>query len=404
VAEQDRAGAARLAGRVGRMAPSPTVSLDSRVKELRSQGVDIVNFTAGEPDFPTPEPVKEAARAGLKAELTKYAPVAGTPDLRRAVADKLARENGLSYDPAEIVVSFGGKHSLYNAFMVLCDPGDEVIIPAPYWVSYPEQAKLAGGEPVFVPTDPDRGFHLDLDALARAVTPRTRAIVLNSPSNPTGAVLSRQEIEAVADLARRHDLWVISDEIYEHLVYDGREHVSIAGLEGMKERTILVNGLSKAFAMTGWRVGYAAAPRPVAEAMTAFQGHVTHGLPGFIQAAAVAALQSPPETVQAMVREYDRRRRYVVERLRSMPGVRCAEPEGAFYAFLDISALLGRQAGIETDMDLASHLLEEGRVAVVPGTGFGWPGALRLSYATSMEQLQEGLDRMERVFRALAGA
>ncbi|HEX6990064.1 MAG TPA: pyridoxal phosphate-dependent aminotransferase, partial [Bacillota bacterium] len=304
--EQDRAGTLRLATRVAAMAPSPTVSLDGRVKELRSQGVDIINFTAGEPDFPTPEPIKAAARAGLDAELTKYTPVAGTPDLRRAITAKLARENGLTYDPAEVVVSAGGKHVLYNAFMVLCDPGDEVIVPAPYWVSYPEQVRLAGATPVFVPTDPDRGFHVDPDAVARAVTPRTRAVVLNSPNNPTGAVMTAEELAAIAALARRHDLWVISDEIYEHLVYDGRRHVSIAGLEGMKVRTILVNGLSKAYAMTGWRVGYAAAPRPVAQAMAALQGHVTSGIPGFIQAAAVAALEGPIDVVQAMAAEYDR--------------------------------------------------------------------------------------------------
>ena len=389
------------------MEPSPTVSLDGRVKELRSQGVDIVNFSAGEPDFPTPDHVKEAAKRAIDANFTRYTPVAGIPELRRAIAAKLARENGLSYEPSEIVVSNGGKQALYNAIMALCDPGDEVMILAPYWVSYPEQVRLAGGEPVFVPTDAGRGFHLDPDALARRVTARTRVIVLNSPNNPTGAVLGADELEAVADLARRHDLWVVSDEIYEHLIYDGRRHVSIASLPGMKERTVLINGLSKAYAMTGWRVGYAAAPRPVAEAMAALQGHGSSGISSISQAAAVAALEGPSGFIQEMVAEYDRRRRHIVRRLNALPGVRCSEPEGAFYVFAEVNELLSRAAAVRpdlrTDVDLAGWLLEAARVAVVPGSGFGWPGAIRLSYATSLEQIDEGLDRMERALAQLLG-
>lgn len=382
------------------MAPSPTMAVDGRAKELRAQGIDIINFSAGEPDFPTPEHIKDAARDAIAANLTRYTPVAGTNELRAAIADKLARENGLEYSPAEVVVCNGGKQALYNAFMALCEPGDEVIIIAPYWVSYPEQVALTGARPVFVKADPEQRFHVSAEAIAAAITPRTRMIVLNSPNNPTGAVFNRVELEAVAEMARQHDLWVVSDEIYEHLIYGEHEHFSIASLPGMKERSVVINGVSKAYAMTGWRVGYAAAPKPVVDAMAALQGHVSSGISSISQAAATAALNGSFEPVRAMAAEYDRRRRHIVERVNRLPGLRCDEPEGAFYVFVDARELIGKPR-VASDVDLAAYLLDEGRVAVVPGVGFGWEGYLRISYATSMELIDEGLDRMERALAQL---
>ncbi|HEY8449337.1 MAG TPA: pyridoxal phosphate-dependent aminotransferase [Bacillota bacterium] len=391
----------RLASRIAAMEPSPTVSIDGRAKELRQQGVDIVNFSAGEPDFPTPDNVKEAAKRAIDANQTRYTPVAGTPELRAAVAAKLRRQNGLNYEPSEIMISNGGKQALYCAFMALCEPGDEAIIIAPYWVTYPEQARLAGATPVFARADATRGFHIGREQIEALITPRTRVLVVNSPSNPSGAVLTREELQGIAELAQERDLWVISDEIYEHLVYDGREHVSLASFPGMKERTVLINGLSKAYAMTGWRMGYAAAPKAVIEAMVALQGHVSHGPSSISQAAAVEALNGPQDSVAAMVAAYDERRKQIVERLNQLPEVRCAEPEGAFYVFADFSAWIGERTGLATDIELAAYLLEEAKVALVPGTGFGWPGYLRLSYATSLEQIHEGMDRIARALGKL---
>lgn len=393
----------RVAGRILAMDPSPTVSIDGRAKEMRAAGIDVVNFSAGEPDFPTPENIKDAAKRALDENQTRYTPVAGTPELRQAVATKLRRDNGLEYEAGEVIISNGGKQALYCAVMALCDPGDEVIIPVPYWVTYPEQVKLAGGVPVFAHADAEKGFHISREQLEQYVTPRTRAIILNSPSNPSGAVLTREELEGIADLAKEHGIWVISDEIYEYLVYDGRTHFSIAALPGMRERTVVVNGLSKAYAMTGWRMGYAAGPKPVIDAMAALQGHVSHGPSSISQAAAVEALLGPQDSISKMVAAYDERRKHIAGRLNSLPGMRCAEPEGAFYVFVDVKGLIGEKTGMATDVELASYFLEEAKVALVPGTAFGCPGYLRISYATSMEQIDEGINRMAEAVQKLLG-
>ncbi len=395
----------RLSSRVNAISPSPTVSLDARAKELARQGVDVISFGVGEPDFDTPEPVKEAGIAAIRAGFTRYTPVQGLPELREAIAAKLARENGLEYSPAQILVSSGAKESLYHAVMALCEPGDEVLIPSPYWVTYPEQVKLAGGVPVPVPTGPEDGFKVTPALLAERAGPRTRLLILNNPANPTGAVYTRPELEALADFCLRRDIAIIADEVYEKLVYDA-EFVSVAALgPEVKARTVLVNGVSKAYAMTGWRIGYAAAEPAVIRAMTALQSHSTTHPAAMAQKAAAAALSGDQGAVAAMVAEFRRRRDYVVERLARLPGLRVARPEGAFYVFPNVEQLLGRRLDgrtVATDLDLAEVLLVEGRVALVPGTAFGAPGHLRLSYATSLERLREGLDRLEAVLARLS--
>lgn len=388
-----------LASRVRQMAPSPTLAIDTRTKELIAAGKDVLNFSVGEPDFDTPEHIKEAARQALAAGHTKYTPAAGTLELREAICEKLQVDNGLEYEPADIVVSNGGKQSLYNVFQVILDPGDEVIVQAPYWVSYPEIVKLAGGVPVIVRSTAASGFRLTAAEIEAHLTPRTRAINLNSPSNPTGAVYSRAELEAIAELAVRHGLYIVTDEIYEKLMYGDAEHVSIASLgPEVKRLTITVNGFSKAYAMTGWRMGYCASERPLAKAMADLQGQSTSGPSSITQKAAVAALRGPQEPVEQMRQEFERRRDYIVERLNRLPGVDCLLPAGAFYVFPSVTGLLGRElAGrrVETDADLCELLLEETGVSLVPGSAFGAPGHVRISYATSMENIVTGLDRIE---------
>ncbi len=386
----------RLATRVGAIAPSPTVAMDARAKEMRRQGVDVVAFGVGEPDFDTPEHVKEAGIAAIRAGFTKYTPVQGIPELREAIAAKLRRDNGLEYPPEQILVSSGAKESLYHAVMALCDAGDEVLIPAPYWVTYPEQVRLAGGVPVIVETTGEDGFKVTPDHLRRALSPRTRLLLLNSPSNPTGAVYSPEELANLADFCREHDLAVVSDEIYEKLVYEGR-HASIAALPGMQERTVVVNGVSKSHAMTGWRIGYAAGPASVIKGMAALQSHSTTHPAACAQKAAVAALAGPEEPVTAMREEFARRRELMLDLLGRLTGVRVARPAGAFYVFPDVRAWLGRSfrgRPVEDDVALAELILTEARVALVPGTAFGAPGHLRLSYATSRERIEEGLRRL----------
>ncbi|MDI3316898.1 MAG: pyridoxal phosphate-dependent aminotransferase [Bacillota bacterium] len=393
-----------LAERTEGLAASPTMAMDARAKALVRQGVDVISFSVGEPDFDTPEVIKEAALAAMRRGQTKYTAVQGLPELREAVAANLAEELGLDVDPARIVVSNGAKQSIFNVLFALAGPGDEVVVPAPYWVSYPEQIRLAGATPVIVPTRVEEGFHLDLEALEAAIGPRTRAILLNSPSNPSGAVLGRGELEAVAELALRHGLWIISDEIYRHLVF-GVEHVSVAQLgPEVRARTVLIDGVSKAYAMTGWRIGWAVAEdRALVEAMTAIQSHLTSAPSTISQWAAVAALRQAGEAARAMVEEFDRRRRRVVELIRRTPGFELPrEPEGAFYAFPSIRPLLGRAVAgrqVNDGDDLAELLLEEAHVAVVPGAGFGLPEYLRLSYATSLERIEEGFRRLASALR-----
>lgn len=387
----------RLSSRVRAISPSPTVSIDAKAKEMARQGIDVISFGVGEPDFDTPENIKEAGIRAIRSGFTKYTPVLGILELREAVAAKFKRDNGLDYQPSQILVSSGAKESLYHAVMALCEPGDEVLIPVPYWVTYPEQVKLAGGVPVFIETNASTGFKVTPVMLAEKATNRTRLLILNSPSNPTGAVYSREELAGLAQFCVERDLAVISDEIYEKLVYEG-EHVSIASFgQEIKRRTVVINGASKGYAMTGWRIGYAAGEPDVIKAMSALQSHSTTHPASMAQKAAVEALNGPQDAVSSMREEFRRRRDYVLERLSGLRGFKVAKPDGAFYVFPNVDGLLGRSIDgrtLKTDLDLADALLTEARVAVVPGTAFGAPGHLRISYATSMERLREGIDRI----------
>jgi aspartate aminotransferase len=391
----------KISQRARNTAPSPTLGITARFKQMRAQGIDVIGFGAGEPDFDTPEHIKRAAIAALEAGDTKYTPSSGTDALRKAIGEKLRRDNSLSYEPNEIIVSVGAKHTLYNIMQAVLDPGDEVIIPSPYWVSYPEQVKLADGIPVFVEAPESDGFRVTAAAIRAALTPRTRMVIINSPSNPTGAAIPEDELQRIAELVVERDLIVVSDEIYEKLTYDGRRHVSIASFgEEIKARTLTVNGFSKAYSMTGWRLGYVAGDRTVVAAMGRIQDQSTSNPTSFAQAGAVAALTGPQDAVAVMAQAFESRRNVIVDRLNAMPGVRCAKPDGAFYVFPNVSGLLS-PAQIPDSDALAEHLLAEARVAVVPGTGFGAPSYIRLSYATSLEQIEEGMNRLEAAARRL---
>jgi aspartate aminotransferase len=393
------------------LAPSSTLAVQAKAKELRARGVDVISFGAGEPDFDTPARIKDAAIQAMQRGETKYTEVGGISELRAAVCTKFKRDNDLAYEPAAVLISVGAKHTLFNLFTAVLDPGDEVLVPSPYWVSYPEQVKLVGGAPVAVLTDEATGFDLDPDRLRAAITPRTKVIVLNSPNNPTGAVFSRAALEAVARLAVEHDLLVVSDECYEPMTYEGR-HLSIAQLGAdIKARTLVVNTCSKAYAMTGWRIGFAAGPRALIRAMTDVQSQVTSNPSSIAQWAAVEALAGPQDDVAKMAAEFDRRRRLIVEGLNALPGVRCVMPRGAFYAFANVSGLFGRRVPGGADApaktlagstDVTEFLLTHARVAVVPGIDFGSDAHVRLSYATSTELIRRGLDRMASALKALS--
>ncbi|HEU4368029.1 MAG TPA: pyridoxal phosphate-dependent aminotransferase [Methylomirabilota bacterium] len=398
-----------LADRLKTLAPSSTLAVQAKARELRARGVDVISFGAGEPDFDTPERIKAAAVEAMRRGQTKYTEVGGIPELRSAVCAKLKRDNGPAYEPADVLVSVGAKHTLFNVVVALLNPGDEVLVPSPFWVSYPEQARLLGAVPVGVPTAEAAGFDLDPARLATAVTPRTRLVVLNSPNNPTGAVFSPAALEAVARLAVEHDLWLVSDECYEALTFEGR-HVSIASLgPAVKARTIVVNTCSKAYAMTGWRIGYAAGPRALIRAMTDVQSQVTSNPSSIAQWAAVEALTGPQDEVAKMAGEFDRRRRLIVAGLNALPGVRCVMPKGAFYAFANVSGLFGRTwrrpegaLTLASSLDVTAFLLEAARVAVVPGKDFGSDAHVRLSYATSDVLISDGLARMGAALATLA--
>ena len=393
-----------LADRIKALAPSPTLAIQAKAKAMRAQGIDVISFGAGEPDFDTPERVKEAAIRAMRQGHTKYTDASGIVELREAVCRKLKRDNGLDYEPADVLISVGAKHTLYNAVVALLNPGDEVLIPAPYWVSYPEQVKLVDGVPVAVPTEEADGFQVDPGRLAAAVTPRTRAVVINSPNNPTGAVFSPAALRAVGELAVKHDLLVISDECYEALTYEGR-HVSIASLgPEIKARTLVVNTCSKAYAMTGWRIGYAAGPRALIRAMGDVQSQVTSNPSSISQWAAVEALIGPQDEVAKMAGEFDQRRRVMVPALNAIPGVTCVTPGGAFYAFPNVAGLFGKRGQgkpLRGSADVTAFLLEVARVAVVPGLDFGSDSHIRLSYATGLATIQEGLSRMDKAVRSL---
>jgi len=387
-----------IAQRVKTMAPSMTLAIDAKAKEMRARGMDVVGFGAGEPDFPTPEHICQACKEALDQGMTRYTPVSGTLTLRQAVCQKLHRDNGLTYDPAEVMVSCGAKHTLYNIFQTILDPGDEVLIPTPCWVSYPEMVRVAGGVPVFVPASEEEGFIPRAEDIRRRITPRTRAIIINSPSNPNGCIWGEDILRAVGETAVAHDLYLVSDEIYEMLVYGGAKHVSIASLgEEIKQRTLLVNGVSKTYAMTGWRIGYCGGPAPVIAAMTALQSQSTSNPTAMAQYAATAALTGDQTCVEDMRRAFETRRDVLVAGINGIHPLSCRMPDGAFYVMVNIKPLLGkayRGKVLNSALDFAAVLLEEKQVAAVPGTPFEAEGYCRLSYAVSMETIQKGLDRI----------
>ncbi len=391
-----------LSQAVGRITPSMTIGMDDRARTLRRQGVDVISFAAGEPDFDTPAAVKQAAIEAIQEGFTKYTSPAGIIELRQAVAARLRRDYGTAYEPDEIVVTAGGKPALFFTLQAICDPGDEVLVPVPAWVSYIEQVRMAGARAVLVPTEAAEAWQPLRDRVARCVTPRTRAIILNSPHNPTGTVYTRETLAGLVELAERHDFYLVSDEIYERMVYDGARHLSVPGVwPEARDRIVLLNSMSKTYAMTGWRLGYAAAARPVADALTALQGHLAGNPNSIAQKAGLYALTHQVDLAE-MVTEYDRRRRYIVARLNDIPGVTCAPPEGAFYAFPDVRGALARPGGPSTSLALAEYLLDQAHVAAVPGEAFEAPGFLRLSYATSMEKIEQGLDRIAQALAPLA--
>jgi aspartate aminotransferase len=393
-----------LSNRVKSIKPSPTLSMDTKAKEMKASGIDVISFGVGEPDFDTPDNIKEAAIKAMKDGFTKYTPVPGIPALREAIANKLKADNGVEYKPEEIIVSCGAKHSLYVAAQALYEKGDEVIIPSPYWVSYPDQVILNDATPVIVETREEESFMLNPDNLKKHVTKNTKAIILNYPSNPTGLTYNKETLKAIADLAVENDFIVVSDEIYEKMVYDGTEHICFASLgEDVKEKTLVINGLSKSYAMTGWRIGYTAGPVDIIKAMSKIQGQSTSNPTSISQAAAVEGLNGPQDFIDTMLVEFDKRRKYLVGELGNIEGVSCMMPNGAFYAFPNIKGILGKSFNgtkIDDSSALASYLLEEAHVALVPGSAFGAEGYLRMSYATSMENLEKGIDRIK---SALAG-
>ena len=385
-----------ISARAAQLTPSLTLSIDSKAKAMKAEGIDVCGFGAGEPDFDTPEHIKAAAIAALEAGFTKYTPSSGIPELRQAIAEKLQADNQLNYRASQIVVSNGAKHSCYNAILATCQPGDEVVIPSPYWVSYPDMVKLAGAEPVIVPTTERNSWKLRAEDFENAMTPRTKMLILNTPGNPSGSVYTREELQAIVDVATEEDIYILSDEIYEKLVYEGAEHVSIASIsKEAYDLTITVNGFSKAYAMTGWRLGYLAAPEAVAKAVDSIQSHSTSNPCSFAQRGALAALKGDQQPLQDMHDEFDMRRNYMFDRITKIPNITAVKPQGAFYVLVNIS-----QLGL-TSQNFADRLLSKANVAVVPGAAFGDDRTIRLSYATSIDIIKKGLDRFQDFCRTL---
>ncbi|MEO5359305.1 MAG: pyridoxal phosphate-dependent aminotransferase [Nitrospirota bacterium] len=395
-----------ISERAKKVKPSATLSIDTKAKEMKAAGIDVISFAVGEPDFDTPDNIKAAAIKAINEGFTKYTPVGGIPELKNAIATKLQKDNGLEYKPNEILVSVGAKHSLYNAAQALYSEGDEVIIPAPYWVSYPDQALLNDAIPVIVETREEDLFVVTPEQLSKAVTKKTKAIVLNYPSNPTGFTYDRKALEAIAEIAVKNNIYVISDEIYEMLLYDGLKHVSIASIDPeIKKRTIVINGFSKSYAMTGWRIGYAAGDAAVIKAMENIQSQSTSNPTSISQKAALEAINGPQDFIPVMLAEFDKRRKYLVAELNAIDGVSCKMPQGAFYAFANIKAYLGKKSPnmeVADSSAMALYLLEEAAVALVPGSAFGAEGYIRMSYATSMEKITEGLKRIKSALQKLA--
>ena len=386
--------------------PSVTLKLNAKVAEMKKQGLDIIALGAGEPDFMTPVHIAKAAKQAIDSGYTFYTAASGLPELRKALVDFLKKDKGLEYETNQAIICTGAKQALLGAFLAVLDPGDEVLLPGPCWISYPEMIRMAGGVPVDIPTTKEQGFIPSVEQLRAAVTPRTRAILLNSPSNPTGAVWSREQLQALAELAVEKRLYVISDEIYEKLVYDGAEHICIASLgKEIYDQTIVISGFSKAYAMTGWRLGYATGPRDVIAAMGAYQSHATGNPNSVAQYAGLAALTGDQDCVRQMVQAFSRRRRLMVNRIQGMKEVSCFLPKGAFYVMLDVRPVLGRRLGervIATAADFADALLQSELVATVPGEGFGAPGFCRLSYATGDDRISAAMDRLEAFLAKLA--
>jgi aspartate aminotransferase len=385
-----------LAERVKRLAESPTMAISAKAKELRAKGINVISFSAGEPDFDTPEHIKEAGVKAIEEGFTKYTPPAGIQELREAVAEKFRVENNIDYEPSQIVITDGAKQALFSLFLSIIDPEDEVIIPVPYWVTYPEQVKLADGKPVFVETKEENDFKITVEELERATSDKTKALILCSPSNPTGSVYRKDELEKIAEFCVENQILIVSDECYEKLIYEGEKHVSVASLSPeVKEWTVTINALSKTFSMTGWRVGFAGGPKEIIKAMIKINSQSISNVNSIAQKAGVVALRESKSFLKEWIKAYDERRRYMVEALNSIPGVRCRLPKGAFYAFPNVEKLM-EKAKVDSDVELASILLEEARIAVVPGSAFGMNGYLRLSYATSMEDIKEGLSRFKK--------
>ena len=385
-----------ISQRAAVLSPSLTLAIDSKAKQMKAEGQDVVGFGAGEPDFDTPQHIKDAAAKALAAGFTKYTPSSGIPELRQAIADKFQRDNGLTYKPSQIIVSCGGKHSCYNVILATCEQGDEVIIPAPYWLSYPEMVKLASATPVILQTTDQTEFKVTPAQLRAAITPRTRLFILNSPSNPTGSVYTPDEVKALGDICVEKGVLIMSDEIYEHLLYDGAKVRSVASFSPAHlEHTIITHGFAKAWSMTGWRLGFLAAPEPIAKAIDAIQSHSTSNPTSFAQKGGVAALTGPQDHLKTWLAEFDRRRTYAWQRLNQMAGVSCVNAKGAFYLFPNIA-----KTGLKSS-EFCARLLEQQKVAAVPGIAFGADDYIRLSYATGMANLEKGLDRLDVFCRAL---
>jgi len=386
----------KLAVRVNSLSSSPTLAITSKAKQLKKDGVDVVSFGAGEPDFDTPLHIKKKAIEAIDQGITKYTPSTGLPQLKQAIVKKFKTDNGLAYDQSQIIVSNGAKHSLYSIFQIICDEGDEVIMPLPYWVSYPQMVRVAGGKPVYVKASEENDFKITAEDLKKAVTAKTKAIILNSPSNPTGCVYSKEELESIAKIAIEHKIYVISDEIYEKLIYDNVKHISIASLnDDIFALTFTVNGISKAYSMTGWRIGYLAGPLEAIKKISNLQDHSTSCPNSIAQMAAVEALTAGDECIDTMRKEFVKRRGYIVDRVNNVDKLSVVKPQGAFYIFVNIS-----QTGLGS-LEFAKRLLDEALVAVIPGIGFGDDGFIRLSFATSMEQITKGLDRIEKWVKSL---
>jgi aspartate aminotransferase len=392
----DQLIAMEISERAAQLTPSLTLSIDSKAKAMKAEGIDVCGFGAGEPDSDTPEHIKRAAIEALEAGFTKYTPNAGIPELRQAIADKLAADNGLNYRAGQVIVSNGAKHACYNAILATCQPGDEVIIPAPYWVSYPDMVRLVGAEPVIVPTSERNGWKMRSEDFENAMTPRTKMLIMNSPGNPTGSVYTREELEAIVNVAAEEDIYVLSDEIYEKLVYDDVKHVSIGSLsKEAYDLTITINGFSKSYAMTGWRLGYLAAPEAVSRAVDSIQSHTSSNASSFSQYGALAALKGDQQPLADMREEFEMRRNYMFDRISKISNVTAVKPQGAFYILVNIS-----QLGL-TSQNFADRLLSKANVAVVPGAAFGDDRTVRFSYATSLDVIKKGLDRFQDFCRTL---